>query len=247
AESRKSGCDGGGAGAFTVKLMVVVLVRLPDVPVMVMLPVPTVAVLLAASVRVLELVAVLGLKEAVTPLGRPEADRDTLLLKPFAGVMVIVLLPLEPRVTVKLLGEAESVKLGCGGGAVPFTVKLMFVVCVRLPDVPVTVTVTVPKAAVLLAASVRVLELVAVLGLKEAVTPLGRPEADRDTLLLKPFAGVMVIVLLPLEPRVTVKLLGEAESVKLGCGGGAVPFTVKLMFVVCVRLPDVPVTVTVTV
>jgi len=216
AESRKSGCDGGGAGAFTVKLMVVVLVRLPDVPVMVMLPVPTVAVLLAASVRALEPVVLLGLKEAVTPLGRPEADKETLLLKPFAGVMVIVLLPLEPRVTVTLLGEAESVKLGCGGGAVPFTVKLMFVVCVRLPDVPVTVTVTVPKAAVLLAASVRALELVAVLGLKEAVTPLGRPEADRDTLLLNPFAAVMVIVLLPLEPRVTVTLLGEADKEKSG-------------------------------
>ena len=127
-----------------------------------------------------------------------------------------MLLPLEPRVTVTLLGEAESVKLGCGGGAVPFTVKLMFVVCVRLPDVPVTVTVTVPKAAVLLAASVRALELVAVLGLKEAVTPLGRPEADRDTLLLNPFAAVMVIVLLPLEPRVTVTLLGEADKEKSG-------------------------------
>ena len=216
AESRKSGCDGGGAGAFTVKLMVVVLVRLPDVPVMVMLPVPTVAVLLAASVRALELVAVLGLKEAVTPLGRPEADRETLLLKPFAAVIAIVLLPLEPRVTVTLLGEAESVKLGCGGGAVPFTVKLMFVVCVRLPDVPVTVTVTVPKAAVLPAASVRVLEPPAGLGPKEAVTPLGKPELEKDTLLLKPFAGVIVIVLLPLKPWVTVKLLGEADKEKSG-------------------------------
>src|SRR5438874_1946419 len=153
AESRKSGCDGGGAGAFTVKLMVVVLVRLPDVPVMVMLPVPTVAVLLAASVRALEPVVLLGLKEAVTPLGRPEADRETLLLKPFAGVMVIVLLPLEPRVTVTLLGEEigrASCRERCGAR---FTVKLMFVVCVRLPDVPVTVTVFVLKPAVLLAVS----------------------------------------------------------------------------------------------
>ena len=104
--------DGGGVGAFTVKLIVVLLVRLPDVPVMVMLPVPTVAVLLAASVRALELIAVLGLKEAVTPLGRPEADRDTLLLNPFAAVMVIVLLPLEPRVTVTLLGETDKEKSG---------------------------------------------------------------------------------------------------------------------------------------
>ena len=216
AESRKSGCEGGGASAFIVKLMVVVLVRLPDVPVMVMLPVPPLAVLLAAMVKVLELVPGLGLKEAVTPLGKPEADRETLLLKPFAGVMVIVLLPLEPCVTVRLLGEAESVKLGCGGGAVPFTVRLMFVVCVKLPDVPVTVTVTVPVTAVLLVARVRVLDPVAGLGLNEAVTPLGRPELDRETLLLKPFAGVMVIVLLPLEPCVNVKLLGEADKEKSG-------------------------------
>lgn len=92
----------------------------------------------------------------------------------------------------------------------------MFVVCVKLPDVPVTVIVTVPVAAVLLAANVRVLELVAGLGLKEAVTPLGKPELDNETLLLKPFAGVMVIVLLPLAPCVTVKLLGEADKEKSG-------------------------------
>lgn len=214
ADSRKSGCDGGGAGAFTVKLIVVALVRLPDAPVTVMLPVPTVAVLLAAKVNVLELVAGLGLNEAVTPLGKPEADRETLPLKPFVPVMVIVLLPPEPCVTVKLLGEAESVKLGCG--AVPFTVRLMFVVWVKLPDVPVTVIVTVPVVAVLLAANVSVLEPVAGLGLKEAVTPPGKPELDKETLLLKPFAGVMVIVLFPLEPWLTVRLVGEADKEKSG-------------------------------
>src|SRR5690349_21413489 len=32
AESRKSGCDGGGAGAFTVRLIVVACFKLPDVP-----------------------------------------------------------------------------------------------------------------------------------------------------------------------------------------------------------------------
>lgn len=216
ADSRKSGCDGGGAGEFTVRLMVVVLVRLPDVPVMVMLPVPTVAVLLAASVKVLGPVAGLGLKEDVTPVGKPEAERETLPLKPFVPVMVIVLLPFDPCVTLRLLGEAEREKSGCGGGAVPVTVSLMVVVCVKLPDVPVTVTVTVPVAAVPLAVSVSVLELVVELGLKEAVTPFGKPELDRVTLLLKPFAGVTVIVLFPLEPCATVRLLGEADKEKSG-------------------------------
>jgi hypothetical protein len=86
-------------------------------------------------------------------------------------------------------------------------------VFVRLPDVPVIVTVTVPVVAVLLAASVNVLELVVLLGLNDAVTPLGRPDADKLTLLLKPFCGVTVMVLAPLAPCVTVKLFGEEESV----------------------------------
>lgn len=118
--------------------------------------------------------------------------------------------------TVRLLGEAESVKLGWGGGAVPFTVRLMLVVCVKRPDVPVTVIVAVPEAAVLLAIKVSVLLPVAGLGLKEAVTPLGKPDADILTLLLKPFAGVIVMVLLPLAPCATVKLLGEADKEKSG-------------------------------
>jgi hypothetical protein len=73
------------------------------------------------------------------------------------------------------------------------------------------VTVTVPVAAVPLALSVKVLVLVVLVGLKEAVTPLGKPEADHLTLALKPFCGVTVIVLVPLVPCMTVKLLGDAE------------------------------------
>ena len=65
---------------------------------------------------------------------------------------------------------------------------------------PVIVTVAVPVVAVLLA--VNVTTLVEVVGLvpKLAVTPDGRPEADRVTLPVKPPEGVSVIVLLPLAP-----------------------------------------------
>jgi hypothetical protein len=70
----------------------------------------------------------------------------------------------------------------------------------KLPEVPVIVSVTVPVAAVLLADNVNMLELVVLLGAKEAVIPPGRPEADKLTLELKPFWGVMVIVLVPLAP-----------------------------------------------
>ena len=89
--------------------------------------------------------------------------------------------------------------------------RAIVVVCDKPPDVPVMVTVTVPVAAVPLAVSLKALVLVVLVGLKEAVTPLGKPEADNLTLALKPFCGVTVIVLVPLVPCMTVKLLGDAE------------------------------------
>jgi hypothetical protein len=91
-------------------------------------------------------------------------------------------------------------------------------VAVKLAEAPVMVTVTVPVVAVLLAVSVNALVLAVLLlavlaGLNDAVTPLGRPDADKLTLPLKPFCGVTVIVLVPLVPCVSVKLLGEAARV----------------------------------
>ena len=85
-----------GGAALTVREMAAVWVKLPEVPVMVTLTVPVVAVPLAVSVNVLVLVVLVGLNKAVTPLGRPEADKPTLPLKPFCGVTVIVLVPLAP-------------------------------------------------------------------------------------------------------------------------------------------------------
>jgi len=66
---------------------VVVAVRAPDFPVMVTLYWPTAAELLAVSIRVLSNpVAGFGEKDAVTPVGRPEAERVTLPVNPFTGV-----------------------------------------------------------------------------------------------------------------------------------------------------------------
>jgi hypothetical protein len=221
--------------------MVVVLVRLPEAPVTVTVTVPVFAMLLAVKVSVLEVVVLLvlaGLNTAVTPAGRPEADKFTLLLKPFCGVTVMVLAPLAPCVMVRLFGDAERVNVG---GA--FTVSEIVVVLDRLLDVPVTVTMTVPVAAVLLAVKVNVLEVVVLLvlaGLNTAVTPAGNPEADKLTLALKPFCGVTVMVLVPLAPCRIVKLAGDAESAKFPCG-----LTVREIVVLLVKLPDEPVTVTV--
>ena len=62
------------------------------------------------------------------------------------------------------------------------------------------VTVDVPVAAVALAVSVKTLVVVAEAGLKDAVTPLGKPDADKLTLPVKPFRGATVMVLEPLNP-----------------------------------------------
>ena len=92
-----------------MRVIVAVFVKLPEVPVMVTGTVPVVAVLLAVKVNVLVAVAGFGLNDAVTPLGRPDADKLTAPLKPLCGETVIVLVPLVPNTRVKLLGDAESV------------------------------------------------------------------------------------------------------------------------------------------
>jgi len=169
--------------------------RPPDLPRTLTLKVPVVAELPTVSVTVLLEVEGLGLKEAVTPVGRLDAEKVTLPVKPFVGWMVIVLVPVLPRATLRLLGDAERLKFGPG-----VTARAIVVVCVKPPDVPVVATVTLPVVAVLLAVSVNVLVEAAGLGLNAAVTPLGIPVADKLTLPAKPFDGVIVIVLVPALP-----------------------------------------------
>ena len=62
------------------------------------------------------------------------------------------------------------------------------------------VTVEVPAAAAPLAVSVKELVVVVEAGVNNAVTPLGRPVADKLTLPVKPFRGATVMVLEPLNP-----------------------------------------------
>lgn len=68
-----------------------------------------------------------------------------------------------------------------------WTLTLIVVLCVKLPDLPVIVTVAVAVGAVLLAVSVNVLFAVAGFRLNDAVTPLGSPDAEKVTLLPNPF------------------------------------------------------------
>jgi hypothetical protein len=87
------------------------------------------------------------------------------------------------------------------------------VVCVRLPDTPVTVTVADPTVAVPEAVSVSTLVPVVLDRLNDAVTPLGNPLADKFTAPVKPFVGETVIVLTLAAPCNTLTLLGPADNV----------------------------------
>jgi len=91
---------------------------------------------------------------------------------------------------------------------------------VTVPPVAVTVTFAVPVVAVVVAENVNVeLPLPGAAmdaGVKLAVTPVGRPEADKDTAELKPPLTVVEIVVLPEVPCVTDRLAGEALTAKSG-------------------------------
>jgi len=158
-----------------------------------------------------------GLKEMVTPAGAPEADSEMALLKPPETAVVMVELPAPPAATETALGEAEMVKSGVG---TLVTVRATVVVWVVLPPTAVMVTVEVPSVAVEEAVKVTV-ELpepgaAIEAGLKEAVTPAGRPEADSEMALLKPPETAVVTVEVPVLPWTTETEAGAAETVKSG-------------------------------
>ena len=192
---------------------------------------PTVAEALAVSVRTLVLVGLVvlvGLNDAVTPVGRVDVTaRLTLPENPPVGFTVIVLVPLPPCTTLTVPGAADKVKFG---GAV--TVRLTVVVWTKAPEVPVMVTVVgPPTVAEALAVSVRTLVLVGLVvlvGLNEAVTPVGNVDVTaRLTLPANPFVGFTVIVLVPLPPCTTLTVPGAADNVKFGAA-----VTVRLTVVV---------------
>lgn len=96
------------------------------------------------------------------------------------------------------------------------------------PEVPVTVTVAVPTVADAEAVNVRV-ELVLPLaggvtglGEKAAVTPEGRPVALSVVAELKPFKLVMVVVLVPVPPWLTVTEVGESAMEKSGAAAAVI-------------------------
>jgi hypothetical protein len=98
--------DNEKSGVMTVRAIVAVWVKLPEVPVMVRAAGPTVAMLDAVRVKRLVLVVLEGLKDAVTPPGSPLTARFTAPLNPLRSITATVLPPLPPWPT--LTDEAES-------------------------------------------------------------------------------------------------------------------------------------------
>jgi len=132
-------------------------------------------------------------------------------------VLVIVEVPLEPTATETEVGEAESVNVP--GGA---TIKVILAVCVTpLPDA-LTVTVYVPGVTVegTVRVSVESPEPGAgkVRGLKLAVTPVGRLEADNVIAASNPPVRTAATVVIPLAPCCTVRVLGETLRLKFALG-----------------------------
>lgn len=83
---------------------------------------------------------------AVTPEGNPLTDTVTLPAKPFSGLAVTETgFPGEPAVRLRLAGTTVSEKSGAAAAAL--TVRAIVAVWVRLPELPVTVTVAVPALA----------------------------------------------------------------------------------------------------
>jgi hypothetical protein len=120
------------------------------------------------------------------------------------------------------------------------TVRPIATVLLRLPDLPVMVTVDVPMGAEPVAASERTQLAVVAPALNDSTTPLGRPEMLNVTVPVKPFCAAKVSVLLPVAPRWTLKAAGEADKVNVAAG-----VMVSAMVVLLVPVLAVPVTVTV--
>jgi hypothetical protein len=153
----------------------------PEVPVMVAVAAAGTADWPAVRLSVAIPLVGLGEMVAVTPLGKPDMARFTLPLNPFRGTTEIVDFSDAPGSRYIAPGAATSVKVDA------LTVRGIVVVAVRLPDVPEIVTVAGPEVAAALAASVSMVLPVAGFGVKDAVTPLGRPDATKVTPPLKPY------------------------------------------------------------
>jgi hypothetical protein len=146
-----------------------------------------------------------------------------------------------PSVKMPLLKNAEDKSTGRTGNAA--TARGSLRERVKPPDVPFMVTTVGLEKTDLFAVSVNVLVPVAVIGLNEAVTPSGRPDADRATLPPNSFIDATEISVVMLMPRVRLKEAGDAKSAKsgslLGEGIRVIARVIMLLFLGIERLATV--------
>ena len=119
-----------------------------------------------------------------------------------------------PRTTLTGLGEALTAKFG----ATPVTVRDTVVVAVMFPEVPFTVIVYVPGAALEATVKVMAEDPLSAMGFvpKPTVTPVGLPLADKVMEELNPPLGVLVMVDCPELLCATVSEAALADRLKPG-------------------------------
>jgi hypothetical protein len=187
AEIEKSGA------AATTRLEVAECVRLPLVPVIVSVEVPAgvVPVVVTVIVEVPLVVTVAGEKLALAPMGKPPALSVTVPVNPFSAPIVTVYVVEFPGFTVWEAGAAETEKSGAVETTRPEVAE-----CVRLPLVPVIVSVELPAGVVpsVVTVIVEVPLVVTVAGEKLALAPVGKPLALSVTVPVNPFRAPIVTV-----------------------------------------------------
>jgi hypothetical protein len=163
-----------------------------------------------------------GLKLAATPAGKPVAEMATVPVKPNNEATLTEAVGFEPGVMVTAAGGAAVMEKS----GRPTTVRVMEMLCVSVPLVPLMVTVAGPTAAVAEAVKVSVLMAAPVTeaGLNVAVTPVGKPVTLRATVPEKLFTGRTVTLVEAVLACITLVPLAEIEKsgvVLVGTAGKA--------------------------
>jgi hypothetical protein len=184
-------------------------VKAPEVPVMVAVYVPGATLLADLKVTRLEALVLGDEKAAVTPAGSPEMESDTALEKLPAAATEIVLIVVALAGSVRLAGDADKVKLSAVKSFAE-TSRSIAVLVERLPELPLTVIAYFPDATEEPAVSVSVLLVLVLAGLKAALMPDGRPEAERATLPVNPWDDTTSIVLVAFPPAGSDTLSADA-------------------------------------
>jgi len=170
------------------------------VPTMVMVEIPALALspTVSFNVEAVPLVTELGWKDAVTPEGKPDAERAMVCGLPDTSEEAMAMFDECSRLIVKLDTLAEIEKSLAAGA---LTVTCRVVEWLPLEAIPLTVSKNDPGVAVEIAETVKVEDdpLVIELGLNVAVTPVGRPVADSaiDWELPETVADEMALVTAP--------------------------------------------------